>query len=322
MFGPNAVYKPEVYEKMFLCFSGYDHRAQAFDISPTTQNKVVSDKSHESDAMSELTATQLTSVNKDWAKSDLENMEQFRLQRFLCLFAQAITFNAIDPQNKIVEGYFKQKAFHEKELEEIEDMPWQGHMYEVANKLFYKNLVALWKHYKKLQYKIPEELVNKSLAESWELVGPVLRYMSYGVFDDYGAQYDNKHTNKQQMLKDGCDSGPRSGGLMVNDFVFLYPLVAGAFAERDGKINAKEMMKGKSLLLARRIVDEIKLGKVYPINQNGVVVPKNKIDKQSKYHGRSAENTKKLKERENRAAMKAKDEAAKKNLGEKPTAKK
>lgn len=219
------------------------------------QPPVLVNMGYKSKVMTDLTKSQAASDNHKPVKHYVEEMEKRRQNRFATILALVLTINCICPSYK-----FPKKAYGDRSTE---SKGYKTIMYEGLNVAFYHNLKAVCK-----LLNIPESTANCTVFTAWNKVGEMMNYLKVGVFDNWS---DHVGSNK---TAEGGKTTAKSKGFLVNEFFFLYPLIAGSLASAGSLDTAKEfkpetVLMGNSGKVLAAIAKELNILKEYPITTTG-----------------------------------------------------
>ena len=124
-----------------------------------------------------------------------------------------------------------------------------------------------------------QDYVNRSLFTTLNAVNDLLGYMSFGVFSKWNDMVkSNKSTTDGRMIVNNT-------GMHAIEFIFVFPLTAGSFAERNKVVSILEMMKENTMATLLSIRNAFEMGTTCHIDDNGrLIIPKSSITGTSYHH--------------------------------------
>ena len=218
--------------------------------------------------LSELMLSQLECSEHKPTQDTISDKRFYMQQRFATLLAACMTFNTISLPSRFPKQLFRRDPF-------TVTAHWKSAFYEQANLVYWHNLFLV---YKMLHLTVPPEELCRSLFTTMNATNDILSYMSSGVFAEWNEMVQSNKNTKGK-------STSTNTGMHVIEFFFLFPLVAGSFAERKSIIPLFTMLKTKSASALRQLRDEFNIPTPCHINDNGgIVLPVSSITGTNHYN--------------------------------------
>ena len=276
LLGANAVYSPDFLAQHTICFpdaefwhqkvarpSHVDKAAGKWvpDIPEPLRGK------HK--ILNDLMLSQLDCEEHKPIPGDIYRKNQTMRRRVATTLAANMTFNTVNLPTRFPKQLFNQADFSVTHH-------WKSLFYQTANNLYYHNLFLVLEMF---GIKKSQDYVNRSLFTTLNAVNDLLGYMAFGVFSKWNDMVkSNKRTTDGRMIVNNT-------GMHAIEFIFVFPLTAGSFAERNKVVSILEMMKENTMATLLSIRNAFEMGTTCHIDDNGrLIIPKSSITGTSYHH--------------------------------------
>lgn len=260
MLGGGTIYKNATTSKVLLSTLLEEFAKNGFQLAPPKEQLTLMPPplAYTSSTMTALMETQLTS-GYSLIQSDIDKMNQFRIQRFVPIFALVLTFN-----NACLPESMPATIFGNAKGGDV-SMSHKNLFYDILCREYYFNLDVVVTALTGLGAEVPWEMVNCSPSTAFRKIENVMTILKRGVYSTWSDFALSEQS--QQDKGQGNDGKTRGRGMFLSEFVFIWPLILGTFKERDNKIDASTMMSEETRGMLNNLCDELNL-RDYPIVDN------------------------------------------------------